>query len=152
MQHIAPGTGGVIVGVGLFSSAWLTCYKLANYDSFTFEPRGEGSFESRLANYTKAAETLIGLASGSVVLLAGSSILKGGARLPWFFASPLLLLGLSVVFAVFFIALLTFFYEGYLNFPKSYTRVKYSLIQALGFSSLMSFALAYIWLVLELTA
>ena len=151
MYHILAGTGGCILNAAVFSSAWLICYRIADHEAFTFELRGPGSFESRLANYTKTAETLIGLSSGSVVLLAGSSILKSNGRLPWFYASPLALLGMSVVCGIFFIGLLNFFYEGYLNFPNSYTRLKYSLVQALGFSSLICFGLAYAWLVLTLT-
>jgi hypothetical protein len=146
-----PGTGGAIVGAALFGAVWLIAYCCsAGFHSFTFEPRGPGSFEARLATYTKIAETVIGLASGSVVLLAGSSILRGGSggHLPWYYASPLVLLGLSVVYGVCFVGLLAFFYEGFLHHPNSYTRAKYSVIQAFGFSTLLSFSFAYVWLAL----
>jgi len=151
LPHLISGTGGLIVGTLVFASAWIVAYVRTPYDSITFEPRGPGSFEPRLANYTRAAETLIGLASASVVLLAGSSVLRSGGRLPWFYASPLVLLGICVVYCVGFIGLLIFYYESFLHFPNSYTRFRYSLIQALGFAALICFSLAYLWLAFTLS-
>jgi hypothetical protein len=147
---LVPGTGGLIVGVSVFALSWVIAYLLTPYESITFEPRGEGSFEPRLTNYTRAAETLISLASGSVVLLAGSSILRAGGHLPWFYASPLVLLGVNVIYGVVFIGLLIVFYEGFLHFPNSYTRLRYSLVQAFGFAGLVCFSLAYLWLAFTL--
>ena len=101
MCHFPPGTAGLAFGIILFVAIWLTTYCPCPFASVTFEPRGPGSFDSRLLNYTKAAETVIGLASGSVILLVGSSVLRTNSRLPWYFASPLVLLGLAVSFSVF---------------------------------------------------
>jgi len=150
LPHLVPGTGGLIVGAFIFVGSWAVAYLRTPYPSITFEPRGPGSFEPRLANYLRASETLIGLASGSVVLLAGSSIVRSGGHLPWFYASPLVLLGVSVIYSVGFIGFLIYFYEAFLHFPESYTRLRYSLVQAFGFSSLICFSLAYVWLAFTL--
>ena len=67
-----------------------------------------------LGRYLRAAEFIIGLATGSIVLLVGSSALHGnGEHLPWFYASPLLLLGLCVLYGVFFMVWLIYGYEMY---------------------------------------
>ena len=148
--HLVSGGAGLVVGVIIFSIIWFITYLRCPFASITFEPRGPGSFDSRLGNYTKAAETIVGLASGSVVLLAGSSVLRTNSHFPASFSSPLVLLGVSVVYAVLFIAFLTRFYEYFLHFPDSYTKFKYSLVQALGFSSLCCFSLAYVWLAMAI--
>jgi hypothetical protein len=50
--------------------------------------------------------------TGSIVLLVGSSAFHGqGGRLPWFFASPLLLLSASVLFGLLFMAWMILNYE-----------------------------------------
>lgn len=49
-----------------------------------------GSFEQRLAYYVRAAEYLLALAIGSIVLLVGSSVIHATGKLPWVFASPLI--------------------------------------------------------------
>jgi hypothetical protein len=60
---------------------------------FYLDPASKpGAFESFLAKYIRATEFVIGLATGSIVLLVGSSALHGqSGRLPWFYAPPLLL-------------------------------------------------------------
>jgi hypothetical protein len=149
MIHLYPGTSGLVYGLAAFALIWGVAYRISNYSEFTFEPRGPGSFEPRLANYTRAAETVTGLASASIVLLAGSSVLRSSGQspslphLPWYYGSPLVLSGLSVVYAVSFITFLVFFYEAFLH-GRPYTRVRYSLVQALGFASLLCFSSAYI--------
>ena len=140
-----------MLGICVFLLVCLIAYCRSTYPSFTFEPRGPGSFENRLTNYTRVAEVLIGLASGSLVLLAGSSILRSDGHLPWFYASPMVLLALSVIYAVCFMGLLIYYYEAFLHHPESYTRLKYSTVQALGFSALISFSLAYLWLAFTLS-
>lgn len=151
MIHVYPGTSGFVLSLILFGLLWRVAYQLSDFPAFTFEPRGPGSFEPRLANYTRIAETVIGLASASIVLLAGSSVLRSANQsqslphLPWYYGSPLVLLGLSVIYAVCFITCLVLFYEGFLH-SRPYTRLRYSLVHALGFSSLFCFSFAYVWL------
>ena len=115
MIHLIPGTSGFVIGLALFLLLWLIAYRLSDFRVFTFEPDDRpGSFEPRLANYIRVAETLIGLASASIVLLAGSSVLRNSEHshilphLPWYYGSPLVLLGLSVIYAVCFITFLLF--------------------------------------------
>jgi hypothetical protein len=150
MCHVPPGSAGFAYGLVLFGTTWLIAHWRCPFPSITFEPRGPGSFENRLVNYTKVAETVIGLASGSVIALVGSSVLRTNSHLPWYFASPLVLLGLTVSYSVLFIAFLTRFYEDFLHFPSSYTKFRYLLVQAFGFSALLCFPTAYVWLAFAL--
>lgn len=144
--HIPPGSSGALTAVLVVTVLSALARFLIPPGTYTFEPRGVGSFEPRLLNYIHVAQTIIGLATGSIVLLAGSSVFKSGGQLPWFYASPLVVLGFSVVYAVLFLAFLVFFYEGFLHNENSYTRGRYMLNNVLGFSSLISFAVGYIWL------
>src|SRR5262249_25366308 len=119
--------------------------------SFTFEPQNRaGSFEPRLANYVRATEYLLGLATGSIVLLVGSSAIHSTGTIPWEFASPLVLLAFSVVYGVVFMVLLIFNYEEYLH-HNNYTRGRYVRNQTLGFSALICFCLGYLWLVFSVS-
>ena len=43
-------------------------------------------------------------------------------------------------------------YEAYRHKTKLYTRIKYSINQALGFSSLLCFCVGYGWLIAIVTA
>jgi hypothetical protein len=80
------------------------------------------------------------------VLLAGSSVLRSGGKLPWLYGSPMVLIRFSVIYGVFFMALLNFFYEGFLQHRQSYAPWKYRLVNIAGFSALFTFAIGYIWL------
>jgi hypothetical protein len=65
-----------------------------------------------LQKYLHLAEFMIGLATGSIVLLIGSSIFHGkDGHLPSFYASPLLILAASVLLGLAFMALLILNYE-----------------------------------------
>ena len=94
---------------------------------------------------------MIGLATGSIVLIVGSSALHGqGGRLPWFYASPLLLLGGSVIYGLLFMAAqLVTMEEGLHGNP--HTAFSYALNETLGYSSLLCFLSGYIWLVFAVT-
>jgi hypothetical protein len=116
--------------------------------SFTFEPQEQpNSFEPRLANYVRAVEFLLGIATGSIVLLVGSSALHANGMVPWVFASPLIVLGFCVVYGVLFMALLIYHYEQFLHHHHNYTRTRYVRTVGLGFSTLCCFCLGYFWLV-----
>src|SRR5690242_1363451 len=92
-----PGASGIGAAIFVLLLIWLLAYVRTGQDVyFHFDPQGErGSFEKLLAVYVRIAEVVISLAAGSIVLLVGSSAFRTGGRLPWFFASPLLLLGFS---------------------------------------------------------
>jgi hypothetical protein len=148
MRHIPPGSSGFCVGLGLFFVVKYVASKRTPQEGpFTFEPRGvAGSFEPRLANYVRAVEYLLGLATGSIVLLVGSSAIHPNGTLPWVFASPLILLGFCVVYGVLFMVLLIYNYEEFLH-HDNYSRARYVRSQGLGFSALVCFCLGYLWLV-----
>jgi hypothetical protein len=149
-----PGISGIVVGIGSLILVWLVvCLRTPHSFSFDFDSLGEkGTFEKFLPIYLRVAEVMIGIASGSVVLLVGSSAFRAGGRLPWHFASPLFLFGFSIIYGVLFMVLLIFDYEGYRhNTSGSYTRFKYTRNQALGFSALVCFSLGYSWLIVVVT-
>jgi hypothetical protein len=110
------------------------------------------TFEPFLAKYIRVAEFLIGLATGSIVLLVGSSALHGqGGHLPWFYASPLLLLAWCVVWGIGFMVWLIFNYEHHQH-GNPHTRPRYALSETLGFSSLICFVVGYVWLIFRVTS
>jgi hypothetical protein len=152
MWHPFPGFSGVVLGPLVFCSAWTACYLNKEFESYNLDPQAkQGAFEPLLAKYIRASEFIIGLATGSIVLLVGSSALHAqGGRLPWFYASPLLLLGWSVILGVAFIVWLILSYEEYQHGNK-HTKLVYSISEALGFSSLGCFCLGYIVLIFVVT-
>jgi phosphoglycerol transferase MdoB-like AlkP superfamily enzyme len=142
----SPGVPGALTAIVIFlmfyTIAW-TNTKPSN--SYTFEPRGPGSFEPILARYSRLVEFIVGLATSSIVLLAGSSIFRSAGKLPKAYGSPLVLLASSVICAVLFIALCNYHYEEYQH-HNNYNHHKYRLNVALGFSGLVCFAAGYLWL------
>ena len=137
-----PGFYGTLVGLLLLAvtwlSAWLKLKPLKEGESYQFDTPGEkGSFAPLLASYLDLAKFVLGLASGTIVLLVGSATFReGGARnLLASFASPLFLLALSILYGVLFRALIIFDYEGYRHKTQLYTRLKYSRNLALGCAS-----------------
>jgi len=104
-------------------------------------PAGEFvPFESRHERYMKIAEVVTTLASASLVFVPSSRL----RVYPHSCSFALVLLGFSVLYCILFMALLTYFYEGFLYDPNTYTVTKYGLVHALGFGGLFCFALAYI--------
>ncbi len=148
MLHLPPGTSGAVVAIAVGFVVWvITLNTIGSNSSYTFEHGNQPqSFEPRLAGYMKSIETLIGLATGSIVLLAGSSVLRSGGRLPWVYASPMVLMGFSVIYGLFFMGLLNFFYECFLHNRSSYLAWRYRLVNVVGFSALFTFAIGYVWL------
>jgi hypothetical protein len=148
-----PGLGGILAVVGIASGVHIVVYeKSKEYPAFTFEPQGKpGSFEPHIARYLRLAEFIIGLASGSIVLLVGSSVFKGNSgHLPWYYASPLLLLGACVLFGIVFMLWIQFWYERFQH-GVPYHRGAYSITKTLGFCSALYFCFGYIWLVWVVT-
>jgi ATP/ADP translocase len=142
----SPGVRGLLTAICIFIGCFLTACINLRPDVYRFEARGPGSFEAGLARYIRLVEIILGLGTGSIVVLAGSSILRSGGKLPGAYGSPLVLLAASVVCMVSFIALLIYYYEESLHDPNFYSHHKIRLVTALGFSGLLCFALGYIWL------
>jgi hypothetical protein len=153
MSHLPPGSGGLIVGFVALVAIGLFSYLRLGKGPFNMDPQGKpGALEPILAKYIRLGEFVIGLATGSIVLLVGSSALHGqSGRLPWFYASPLLLLALCVVYGIAFIAWLIYNYEEYQH-GNPHTRRGYALSLTLGFSSLTCFLIGYVWLIFQVTA
>jgi hypothetical protein len=152
MLHPFPGFTGVVLGPLILAGIWAASYFTKEFKSYNLDPQGlPNAFEPFLAKYIRAAEFIIGLATGSIVLLVGSSALHAqGGRLPWFYASPLLLLGWCVIYGVAFIVWLINNYEEYQH-GNPHTRWGYSVSETLGFSSLACFCLGYILLIFLVT-
>ncbi|MHB1937345.1 MAG: hypothetical protein ACYCOR_12260 [Acidobacteriaceae bacterium] len=160
-----PGFYGIEVGIGLFLALWMLAWlvlwpcremswfkKLVLNHSFDFElPSEKGAFEKLLANYLDIAKVVIGLASGSIVLLVGSASFRSTERLQAPFASPLYLLALSTLYAVFFMVFETMNYEDFRHGTRRYSRLKYSRNIGFGFGSLLCFCFAYMRLVFIVT-
>jgi ATP/ADP translocase len=146
---VKGGLAGISIFIFCYCVACVFVKVLVKPDKYTFEYRGEGSFEPTLNRYTQLVEFIVGLATGSIVLLAGSSVLRTGGKLPPCFGSPMVLLAMSTVFLVLFIGCTTFFYEDWLH-HKNQTHTKYRLSVALGFAGLLCFTVGYCWLAFAL--
>jgi hypothetical protein len=148
------GFSGIAVGVATLVIMWIIAYLGTSGTSFDFDPQGEtGAFEKLLAIYLDLSKSIIGLAAGSIVLLVGSSAFRSSGRLPESFASPLFLLGLSIIWGILFMMFLALNYEDYRHHPNSpsYTRFRYARNQALGFAELLCFCIGYTWLIFAVT-
>src|SRR6185437_8739757 len=96
------GFSGALLGLLIFPAFYLFLYLTKEFEAYNLDPHGEhGTFEPFLQKYIRLAEFLIGLATGSIVLLVGSSALHGqNGHLPWHYASPLLLLCWCVLYGL----------------------------------------------------
>jgi hypothetical protein len=152
MWHPFPGFTGVALGPLILGVIGAASYFTKVHESYDLDPKGiPGAFEPLLAKYIRTAEFIIGLATGSIVLLVGSSAIHAqGGRLPWFYASPLLLLTWSVILGVAFIVWLINNYEEYQH-GNPHTRWAYTVSETLGFSSLACFCLGYVSLIFLVT-
>ena len=102
----------------------------------------EVDFDPRHQSYIKCAEVLITLASASLVFIPTLHVSTLLPRLSF----SIVLLGFTVVYALLFMALLTYFYEMFLFDPTNFTAFRSSLVFSLGFSAFLCFAAAYMWL------
>ena len=132
--------------------AWVASYCGKTYPAYNIDPQNvPGTFEPILARYLRIAEFIVGLDTGSIVLIVGSSALHGQAgHLPWVYASPLLLLGCSVIYGVIFMACLILNDEN-ARHGNPHTAVRYTLSETFGFSALGCFCAGYIFLVVMVT-
>lgn len=147
-MHLFSGASGVAVGALVPAGLWCICYCTKKDVNYYLDANGEPrAFEPFLSKYLKISELIIGLATGSIVLLVGSSSLNGrGGHLPWFYASPLFILAFSVFYGIAFSAWMTFHYEMYQH-DKKHTRRQYAFSETLGFSALVCFLTGYVWLI-----
>jgi hypothetical protein len=150
--HPFPGFTGVVLGPAIFGAIWLACFFTKEHEVYDLDPKGvPNTFEPHLVKYIRATEFVIGLATGSIVLLVGSSALHAqGGRVPWFYASPLILLAWSVVFGVAFMVWLIYSYEEYQH-GNEHTKLIYTMSQTLGFTSVACFCIGYILLIFLVT-
>jgi hypothetical protein len=153
----SAGLPGVLTALGLFLVLWLIVFLRTPGTSFTFDPGGsEGEFgKTLLPMYLDIAKFVLGLAAASIVfcLFGSSNVNQPSARPLKYFASPLFLVAMSIIYGVLFMIFLVLNYENHRNRPgeNSYTRFKYTRNQAFGFSSLACFCIGYTWLVVAAT-
>jgi hypothetical protein len=152
MLHPFPGFSGTVSTVGIGLAVWIERRRSKKSPAYNLGPGGDPkAYEPILARYIRFAEFTIGLATGSIVLIVGSSALHGqGGHLAWFYASPLLLLGGSVLYGLLFMAAQLVTMEEVLH-GNPHTAFGYALNETLGYSSLICFLSGYIWLVFAVT-
>jgi hypothetical protein len=155
MCHPPAGTWGLLIAFAAFPVLWtLIRFTIAREPgSRKLDPQGTwNAFEPFLAKYLRIGEFIVGLAAGSIVLLLGSSVLRGnGGNLPSYFASPLLLLGCCVGYGIAFMVWLTYHYEDYQHNSTIHTRPAYVFSLTLGFSAFACFFIGYAWLIFRFT-
>lgn len=98
-----------------------------------------GTFAAHLKNYVGVAKLLITVAAASIAFGANQNPRTG-------VLVAKVVLAFSILYGAVFSALLQFFYDEYTQNVRAYTRLRYSLLEALGFASLFSFIAGYfIW-------
>ena len=148
------GLGGILTGIVVFVVVWLLAWICTKGESFDFDARREkGAFQPLLSTYLDLTKFVLGLASGSIVLLVGSSAIHSTPRLPYTFASPLFLLAFSIIYGVLFMMWLTLNYEQYraIRGESAYTKFRYTRNLACGYSALFCFCIGYTWLIWVVT-
>ena len=76
MFHRPPGTSGLLVGSAIGFLIGESVYLTRGPGPFNLDPQEKpGAFEPFLAKYIRVTEFIIGLATGPVVFLIGSSAL-----------------------------------------------------------------------------
>jgi hypothetical protein len=111
-------------------------YEAANLGTRRLPIKKDSTFEPMLKSYIEVMKLLITVAAASVAF--GDQHPKLGIIL------AKIVLAFSILYGVLFCALLQFFYEVYTQNVKSYSPLKYSSIEALGFSALVCFITGYL--------
>ncbi len=152
MWHPFSGFSGSVTAIAIFCGLWIFCRATKKHAAYNLGPGGSPrAYEPIMSRYIRLAEFVIGAASGSIVLIIGSSALRGqGGRLAWFYASPLILIAASVVYGVGFMACQVYTYEQVLH-GNPHTAANYALNETLGFASLICFVTGYVWLIFAST-
>jgi hypothetical protein len=143
----------VIIFGGLFALFW---HWNRHGGSFYFDPqdfvkyeggRGRelpvaaatGTFAPLLANYSDVTKLLITVAAASIAFGGGQSPSKG-------ILVAKVVLAFSILYGVTFASLLLFFYDDYCQNVRAHSAFRYSLNEALGFSTLICFIGGYfVW-------
>ena len=151
-MHYFNGFLGVIVGLATPLALWVLFYSTKSGNSYSFDiANAPGSFEPYLAKYLKIAETLIGLASGSIVLLVGSLAIHGqSGTLSSSYASALFMFVFTVLYGLVYSVWIVRRYEDSQH-DGSLTRAAYALCETFGFSALCCFVAGYVWLIFSIT-
>jgi uncharacterized membrane protein YccC len=152
MWHPFPGFSGAVTSAAICAVLGVYLRLTKKHKTYNLGPDGNPrEYEPIMNRYIRLAEFMIGAASGSIVLVVGSSALHGnGGRLAWFYASPLLLIAASVVYGIAFMACQILTCEDVLH-GNPHTANSYALNETLGFSALLCFVIGYIWLVIATT-
>jgi hypothetical protein len=145
-----PGSIGIMVSLAIFLIFAVSLRLTTEKGPFDFDPE----FEKQLTVYLDIAKFVLGLASGSIVLIVTASTLRANTttaavappKLPVSYASPMAILVMTIFYGVLFMAFLALAFEAFKADKRSYTRPKYVLNQTLAFSSLACFCLGYGWL------
>jgi hypothetical protein len=153
-----PHTVWPVSGCVLFFGGLLTYFLWENRGgpSFYFDPKdflhyeqGAGrelpvsakdtTFEPHLKNYIDVMKLLVTIAAASIAF-GGIQNGKSGVVM------AKLILACAILYGVVFCGLLQFFYDEYTQNVRAYTRFRYSVIEALGFSALVCFIIGYfVW-------
>jgi hypothetical protein len=151
-MHPFPGFSGVVCSIAVGIGMWVFRRRTKKFEKYNLGPGGDTkAYEPILARYIRLAEFMIGLATGSIVLIVGSSAVHGqGGHLPWFYASPLILIASCVVYGLGFMAAQLVTMEEVLH-GNSHTAFSYALNETLGYSALVCFLVGYLWLVFAVT-
>lgn len=152
MLYFFPGCSGSACTIAIGAVVWVNRRHSRQSENYNLGPGGDPkAYEPILARYIRFSEFMIGLATGSIVLIVGSSALHGqGGHLPWFYASPLLLLGGSVLYGFLFMAAQLVTMENVLH-GGPHSAFSYALNEALGYTSLLCFLTGYFWLIFAVT-
>jgi len=157
---IVTVASGTAVFVVLYFLAWLTLKapKDEKGTYYYFDPRKErGKFEPHAERYQGIAKLLITLSTASLAFLINFLVsispdrnLRSPHSLKLEFIAPQVMgfLCLSVLFAILFVFLQTYFYEEYCHSAEqdTYRVWKYSLQVANGYSALTWFFVAYAYI------
>jgi hypothetical protein len=151
-MHLYSGFSGSVTAVAVGIAVWCVCRKFNVHENYKLGPSGDPrDYAPIMTKFLRLSEYMTGIATGSIVLIIGSSALHGQAgRLPWFYASPLILIAVSVIYGLSFMAAQILTYEHVLHgYP--HTAAQYTLNEMLGYSSLICFVVGYLWLIIATT-
>lgn len=136
----------------LLSMILISSYMTKGYKYFEFDAEGQaGNFEKLLTIYLDIVKFIIGLGSGSIVLLIGTSSLRENSNFPSTFSTPLYIISMSILYGVLFMVFITTNYESYRHNTSQYLRYQYIRNLSLGYSCLLCFSVGYIWLIWTFT-
>jgi hypothetical protein len=151
-MHNFPGMRGVFLSLVIPVVLWFLFFFTKSSQSYSFDlPDRPGSFEPYMAKYLKIAETLIGLASGSIVLLVGSLAIHGQTgSFSSSYASSLFMFVFTVLYGLVYSVWIVRRYEDSQH-DGELSRNSYALCETLGFSALFCFVAGYVCLILSVT-